>query len=67
MNNTGYDAGFDEFNTYGRATSPIIDKASLISQILIHKFCIKRPNYRELGRYEKLLKPFENKLNSKYC
>ena len=67
MNNTGYDAGFDEFNTYGRATSPIIDKASLISQILIHKFCIRRPNYRELGRYEKLLKPFENKLNSKYC
>lgn len=67
MENKGYDTGFEEFNTYGRASSPIIDKASLISQILIHKFCIKNPSIRELGRYEKLLKPFENKLNSKYC
>ena len=66
MENKGFDTGFEEFKSYGRASSPIIDKASLISQILIHKFYFRRPSFRELGRYEKLLKPFENKLNSKY-
>jgi len=63
MTNKGYDTGFDSYYSYGRTTSPIIDKASCVSQILIHKCYFNNPNDRELGKYEKLLKPMANKLN----
>lgn len=66
MTNTGFDTGFKSFNAYGRASSPIVEKASLISQIMIHNCCFKKPTNREVGRYEKMLEPFVKKLNNKY-
>ena len=66
MIHKGYDTGFSEYNSYGRVTSPIIDKASCISQILLYKCYFNNPSDRELGKYEKLLKPFEKSLNKRY-
>ena len=66
MTNTGYDTGFAGFDAYGRASSPIIEQASRVSQVLIHNCCFHKPNDREIGRYEKLLEPFVKKLNRKY-
>ena len=66
MTNTGFDTGFNGYDAYGRASSPMIDKASLISQIMIHNCYFKNPTDRELGKYEKLLEPFVKKLNNKY-
>lgn len=63
MNNKGYDTGFNDYYSYGRSTSPIIDKASCVSQVLIHKCYFGNPSDRELGRYERLLKPMVKKLN----
>ena len=63
MINKGYDSGFSDFYSYARATSPIIDKASLISQIMLKKAYFSKLSDRELGKYESLLAPYVKKLN----
>lgn len=61
--NKGYSTGFNEFSSYSRATSPIIDKASCVSQVLLNKFYFENPSDKEIGKYEKMLKPIVEKLN----
>lgn len=63
LENKGYDTGFKDYRSYGRATSPIYDRPSLVSQVLIHELLLKNNNDKDIGKYERLLKPISNKFN----
>lgn len=64
--NMGFDSGFEYFDSYGKVTSPIINKASSISQFLIYKCYFKRPKDKDLENYEKSLKLCAKELNKKH-
>ncbi len=60
----GYNTGFDDYKSYGRATSPIIDKASFISQVLLNKCYYEKPSEDMINEYKNKLKVLVKKLNS---
>lgn len=64
VENKGYNTGFSNYNSYGRATSPIIDRASSISQVLLSKCYYEKPSEETIAEYKDKLKVLVKKLNS---
>ena len=64
VENKGYNTGFSNYNSYGRATSPIIDRASSISQVLLSKCYYEKPSEETIAEYKDKLKVLIKKLNS---